>query len=106
MSVRPSRLRLGSALRDPLCPVMRQSDIETFRAPTMIAGSFGRYPARSARDHENRPSRGAAVRSHVANHRDSWATDLARRAGGTRTPTPKYQEEWDAHLLDKIDHFN
>jgi hypothetical protein len=35
-------------------PVMSKFQVEAFRARTMIAGSFGRYLAISARDHEIR----------------------------------------------------
>jgi hypothetical protein len=53
----------------PLCPVMPKYHIETFRAPTMIMGTFGSYLAISVRDHENGPGRAAPVRSDVATHR-------------------------------------
>jgi hypothetical protein len=63
---------LRSVMR-PLCPVMPQLDIETFRAPIMIAGSFGLYSAKSARDHET-------VR-HGTGHSCTVASMVTRRTG-------------------------
>jgi hypothetical protein len=36
---------------DPLCPVMPEPQVETFRAQAMITGSSGRYAVVTARDH-------------------------------------------------------
>jgi hypothetical protein len=37
----------------PLCGVMPEFQIQAFRAPTMIAGTFGPHLAQTARDHGN-----------------------------------------------------
>ena len=55
-------------------PVMPQLCIETFRASIMIAGSFGRYSAQSARDHESA--------RHGTGHSCIVASMIRRRAGG------------------------
>jgi hypothetical protein len=37
----------------PLCPIMRQLLVETFRARTMIMGHFGQIAPTLTHDHEN-----------------------------------------------------
>ena len=45
----------------PLYLVMPQLHIETFRAPTMIMGTFGQYLAKTTHDHEAARAEGAFV---------------------------------------------
>jgi hypothetical protein len=50
-------------LRDPpLCPVMPELHVETFRATIMIVGRFGQIRPTLTHDHENSPSRGVLAK--------------------------------------------
>lgn len=51
------------ARRCPLCPVMPQVHVETFRAPTMITGTFGQYLAETTQDHETTRAEAASLSS-------------------------------------------
>jgi hypothetical protein len=67
----------------PVLSVMPQLDVETFRAPIMIAGSFGLYSAQSARDHETARSgsgHSCIVASMIGRRADRMVAQLARSA--------------------------